>query len=132
MAAWAGAEVSSAPVAAAATAVAAMAFFGEAMRRMKETVTGNLFVRVHGGREHAGTTRNAVGGMRRRRDPGGLVGAWRRHPEKQAGEMSAMTPFTSCGRTRRKSLVCDLALKPQVARAIGVGMPCESIYGRAS
>ncbi|GHE77634.1 hypothetical protein GCM10014715_36140 [Streptomyces spiralis] len=45
MAAWAGAEVRAMPAVAAATAAVVRAFFGEAMRRMRETGTENLLRR---------------------------------------------------------------------------------------
>ncbi|GGW18537.1 hypothetical protein GCM10018980_61190 [Streptomyces capoamus] len=45
MAAWAGAAVRARPAVAAATAAVVRAFFGEAMRRMKETDTENLLRR---------------------------------------------------------------------------------------
>ncbi|GHI08096.1 hypothetical protein Scel_64170 [Streptomyces cellostaticus] len=72
MAAWAGAAVSAIPAVAAARAAAVRAFFGEAMRRMKETDTENLLRR---GRWIARMSEPRLmrGPIRRRRDPFGLV-----------------------------------------------------------
>ncbi|BCM66610.1 hypothetical protein EASAB2608_01944 [Streptomyces sp. EAS-AB2608] len=71
MAAWAGAAVRAIPAVAAATAAAVRAFFGEAMRRMKETDTENLLRRGQGIARMGRATN--CGRMRRRRGPGGLV-----------------------------------------------------------
>ncbi|GHA10098.1 hypothetical protein GCM10010345_13520 [Streptomyces canarius] len=48
VAAWAGAAVRAMPAVAAARAAVVRAFFGEAMRRMKETDTENLLRRERG------------------------------------------------------------------------------------
>ncbi|GGR90431.1 hypothetical protein GCM10010269_32000 [Streptomyces humidus] len=51
-----------------------------------------------------------------------LVGALRRHPEKQDPGLSAKTPFASCGRTPGEGRRCDLALNVQVRVRNGMGM----------
>ncbi|GGY61890.1 hypothetical protein GCM10010300_00970 [Streptomyces olivaceoviridis] len=71
VAAWAGAAVRAMPAVAAARAAVVRAFFGEAMRRMKETDTENLLRRGRGITRMGRTT--WCGLMRRRRGPGGLV-----------------------------------------------------------
>ncbi|GGR30660.1 hypothetical protein GCM10010251_53360 [Streptomyces aurantiogriseus] len=55
----------------------------------------------------------------------GLVGAVRRHPEKQARKGSAMTPFTSCGRMWGEGLLCEPALNVQVRGWVCVYMASE-------
>ncbi|GEK00640.1 hypothetical protein TNCT1_29160 [Streptomyces sp. 1-11] len=73
MAAWAGAADSAMPAEAAATATVVRAFFGEAMRRMKETDTENLLRR---GRGIARKPEPPSRGGRVRRRPGPF-GRWR-------------------------------------------------------
>ncbi|GGW39310.1 hypothetical protein GCM10010503_14480 [Streptomyces lucensis JCM 4490] len=70
-AAWADTDVIAIPAVATATAAVVRAFFGEAMRRMKETDTENL---LRWGQWIARTGRaTRRGRMRRRRGPCGLV-----------------------------------------------------------
>src|SRR4051812_37752357 len=120
------------PVVAAASATAVRAFFGEAMRRaMRETDTENLFfgdgtVVVHPDHAVRG------GGRTSAPRPRWAVGAERRAPEKQVGEVPANTPFASCGRTRGVAGLCDVALNAQVGAGNGRGMPGRFRYDPAS
>src|ERR1700761_3435463 len=69
VAACAGAEVRAIPTVAAATAAVERAFFGGAMRRVKETDTENLLRR--GQESPAAGARGSGGGAARCRDPRG-------------------------------------------------------------
>ncbi|GGS43579.1 hypothetical protein GCM10010206_01040 [Streptomyces cinerochromogenes] len=129
VAAWAGAAVSAMPAVAAATAAAVRAFFGEAMRRMKETDTENLLRRGQGIARREGPRAVAVCVGPR---PGWARGAWRRPQDKQARKPSAMTPFTSCGRIGGKHLLCDPRRNPQVRRGAWMDVSGKEDYGPAS
>ncbi|GAB7106975.1 hypothetical protein JCM4814A_52890 [Streptomyces phaeofaciens JCM 4814] len=135
VAAWAGAAVMAMPAEAAARATAVTAFFGLAMRRMIETDTQNLFLWEQDSRLHAEVTR-CVAAPRGVRwvaaclgaGARGLVGAVRRHPDKQPGRASAKTPFASCGRIREPGRPCELALNAQVRGGYGMGMASDMPY----
>ncbi|GAB1329839.1 hypothetical protein ACE1SV_41780 [Streptomyces sennicomposti] len=118
------------PTVAAATAAVERAFFGVAMRRMKETDTEYLLRRGRG-------IANSRSPRQRGRDclaprPLRTVGSLRRAPEKQPGKPDANTPFTSCRRIPDVSRSCERRLKAQVGAGKAAYMSPGWIYGRGS